>query len=105
MTRICVKSDPAKLSAPNEPFTPANDNGFNPQDYKEDLGVETLSAEQGELLRALWHIMCSFVDLGWGVDNVSNFLPDLFAVDNLEEPGSHAIPPRDSVEEQSKNKD
>tara|TARA_R110002072_G_scaffold288769_1_gene455039 strand:+ start:56 stop:367 length:312 start_codon:yes stop_codon:yes gene_type:complete len=54
-------------------------NDFNAEDYKDDLGVETLSEQQVEMLRTLWNIMTSFVDLGWGVDTVQLFLPDLFA--------------------------
>lgn len=46
--------------------------GFSPDDYRSHLdGFEISDAEKDELLRLLWSIMCSFVDLGWGTDPVS----------------------------------
>lgn len=45
---------------------------FSPEDYRHHLeGSGICEAEKDELLRLLWNIMCSFVDLGWGVDAVS----------------------------------
>ncbi len=34
--------------------------------------------QQKELLQTLWNIMSTFVDIGWGVDTVQLYLPDLF---------------------------
>ncbi len=52
---------------------------LNPDDYREDLAEFALTEEQeNELLQTLWHIMSTFVDIGWGVDTVPLFLPDLF---------------------------
>ena len=63
-----------------EPAPPnhSDDQGFNPEDYKQDLGTTTLSDEEIEMLRALWHIMSIMVDIGWGVDSVQVLLPELF---------------------------
>lgn len=45
---------------------------FDPADYREHLGSCPITeAQKDELLRALWDIMCAFVDLGWGIDAVS----------------------------------
>lgn len=45
---------------------------FDPADYREHLdSCPITDAEKDELLRALWGIMCAFVDLGWGLDAVS----------------------------------
>lgn len=34
-------------------------------------------AQMDEFLRALWSVMCAFVDLGWGVDSIHFSLPEL----------------------------
>lgn len=45
---------------------------FDPADYREHLDSCPITEDQkDELLRALWDIMCAFVDLGWGLDAVS----------------------------------
>lgn len=41
------------------------------------LGI-TEEAQAQELLQSLHHIMCTFVDLGWGVDIVQIMLPEIF---------------------------
>lgn len=52
---------------------------LNPDDYREELAEFDLTEEQEkELLQTLWHIMSTFVDIGWGVDTVQMFLPGLF---------------------------
>ena len=52
---------------------------FNAEDYTQYLGDNDLSDEQkAELLQTLWNIMNAFVDIGWGVDSVQWFLPELF---------------------------
>lgn len=65
------------------PARGANDNtgnraGFNPDDYKDDLGVIEFSDEEIELLQIIWDIMGRFVDLGWDMDAVPFFLPQVF---------------------------
>lgn len=45
---------------------------FDPSAYRQYLATYELSdAQSDELLCALWAIMCSFVDLGWGADPLS----------------------------------
>ncbi len=52
---------------------------FNPDEYLHHLdGVEITDEEAEQLLTALWHIMHTFVDIGWGLDSVQMFLPDIF---------------------------
>lgn len=52
---------------------------FNADEYKDCLNDTDLSeAQKTELLQNLWHIMSAFVDMGWGVDNISLFFPELF---------------------------
>ncbi len=52
---------------------------LNPDDYREDIAEFELTREQeDELLSTLWNMMRTFVDIGWGVDTVQLFLPDLF---------------------------
>ena len=51
---------------------------FDPDEHRHHLSDETLTIEQqNEILQALWHIMSIFVDIGWGVDTVQIFLPEL----------------------------
>ena len=58
---------------------------FDPDEYRGDLDeLDITDEEKDELLRVLWNIMCSFVDLGWDVDAVSLvFQPDA----NASSPG------------------
>jgi len=52
---------------------------FAAEDYRQHLSELDLSEDQkDELLKTLWHIMSTFVDIGWGVDTVQMFLPELF---------------------------
>lgn len=44
--------------------------------------------QQTELLQTLWNIMSTFVDIGWGVDTVQLYLPELF-----NEPSSDKLAP------------
>ncbi len=105
MARYCANNDPP-TEVPNKAPAPANDNGFNPDDYLADLEAFDLSeAQKRELLQTLWNIMCAFVDIGWGVDTVQHIFPELFAVDNFNKAGSQPIQPHGSVGEQNKNKD
>jgi len=59
------------------------------QDCMEDIDLP--DEKKVELLQTLWWIMATFVDLGFGVDSVQNYLPALkefpseFAEDGLEE--------------------
>lgn len=52
--------------------------GFNPDDYKEDMGVTEFSDEEIELLKIIWDIMGRFADMGWNVDAVPLLLPQVF---------------------------
>lgn len=50
-----------------------------PQDYMNELAEFEMSDEQKtELLQTLWNIMATMVDIGWGVDTVQLFLPEIF---------------------------
>lgn len=52
---------------------------FNADKYREHLdGIELTEAQQNEMLQVLWNIMSAMVDMGWGVDSVQMFLPELF---------------------------
>jgi len=52
---------------------------FAAEDYRHHLGdLDLTEDQQDELLKTLWHIMSTFVDIGWGVDTVQMFLPELF---------------------------
>ncbi len=69
---------------------------FNPDEYREDIAEFGYTKEQqDEFLRTLWDIMCVFVDIGWGVETVQNFLPEIFeksvqdSVNLLEEKDNH----------------
>lgn len=53
---------------------------LEPDDYRHHLDDFDLTEEQqNELLETLWSIMSIFVDIGWGVDTVQMFFPDIFA--------------------------
>ena len=57
----------------------AADCKFDADEYRDDLaGLDMTKEQQDELLQTLWNIMSAFVDIGWGVDTVQMFLPDLF---------------------------
>jgi hypothetical protein len=48
-------------------------------DYIDDLEEMDLTEDQArELLSILWQMMSTCVDIGWGVDTVQMFLPELF---------------------------
>lgn len=52
---------------------------LDPAEFREDLAEFELSKKQEEeLFHALVAIMRSFVEIGWGVDNVQMFFPELF---------------------------
>lgn len=56
---------------------------FDPNDYRHHLSEFDLNEEQQkELLQTLWHIMSTFVDIGWGVDTVQLILPQIFNADS-----------------------
>lgn len=64
--------------------------GFNPDDYKDDLGVIEFADEEIELLKIIWDIMGRFVDLGWDMDAVPFFLPQVFGTTRTSTP---CLPP------------
>jgi len=52
---------------------------LDPDKYRKHLGeCDLTEAQQNEVLQVLWQIMSTMVDIGWGVDSVQMFLPDLF---------------------------
>ena len=52
---------------------------LDPDEFREDIAEFGMTREQeDEYLQTLWNILCIFVDLGWGVETVQNFLPELF---------------------------
>lgn len=80
-------SDGIKLSKTDNPAKglPLPDKNINPtlilepDHFRADLEAFQLTREQeNELLQTLWNIMAAFVDIGWGVDTVQMFLPDVF---------------------------
>lgn len=52
-------------------------------------GLGLSEAQETEFLTTLWWIMAAFVDLGFGVDSVQQFLPDLAKLSS--EFGAHAL--------------
>ena len=66
-----VNHDPADAGTTSE-------QGFDPDRYRHHLGEFSLTPEQeDELMRVLWTMMLSFVDLGWGVDSVHNIFSQM----------------------------
>ena len=52
---------------------------LNLEDYREQMEEMDFTEEQAqEFLQTLWNIMSTMVDIGWGVDTVQMFLPDIF---------------------------
>ncbi len=52
---------------------------LEPDRYREHLSAFELSTQQqNEMMQILWNIMSTMVDIGWGVDTVQLFLPELF---------------------------
>jgi hypothetical protein len=52
---------------------------LNVEEYRDSFADSDLTTEQqNELLQALWDIMARFVELGWEVETVPEFLPELF---------------------------
>ncbi len=55
---------------------------FDEGDYKAHLDnsdlTEAEKAKVIETLQTLWNIMSAFVDMGWGLDNMRLFFPELF---------------------------
>jgi len=51
---------------------------FDPAKYASHVDdLDLTPAQQEDVLRALWKIMTGFVDMGFGVESVQNFLPEL----------------------------
>ncbi len=54
----------------------SEDSAFNAEEYLPEMTGFDLSEEQArELLATLWEIMKAFVDLGFGVESIHEFLP------------------------------
>lgn len=51
---------------------------LDPDEYRHYLKDVKVSDEQAEqLLEGLWHIMRTFVDIGWGLETIQKLLPEL----------------------------
>ena len=58
---------------------------LDPDEFREDMAEFGMTKEQeDEYLQTLWNILAIFVDLGWGVETVQNFLPELFGKDGQD---------------------
>ena len=81
---------------------------FDADDYQICLdGADLSEAQKIELLQNLWHIMSAFVDMGWGVDNISLFFPELFNKAASEEfalDSSTLLDSKDAPKELAENK-
>jgi hypothetical protein len=47
---------------------------FSARDFRDYVDVKIEDAEKDELLRALWCVAVTFVDLSWGVESVQRAL-------------------------------
>lgn len=71
----------------NEPKAPTHERGpptealalqFDAQEFAHLLANTDLTEDQKiEYIQIVWHIMCAFVDLGWGVHSIHLALPEL----------------------------
>ena len=53
---------------------------FDLSAFREEIDELEISDDQARaLLQVLWNIMCTAVDIGWGVDIVQIVLPQLFS--------------------------
>lgn len=78
MTDISIDEELERDNQSDDQYSPPKPL-FNSQDYANDLRDLDLTEEQRqELLKTLWSIMSMMVDLGWGLDTVQMFLPNLF---------------------------
>lgn len=70
---------------------------FDPAEYQEYVEEFDLTDDQkNELLATLWHIMASFVDLGFGVSSLHHVLPALAQISSNCE--SHEIEENNTTE-------
>ncbi len=77
----------------DRPSVPSVFPALNPDDYRQDLSSFDLTKEQEDaFLEALWQIMKTMVEIGWGVDTVQLLLPELFeeSARNQSRKGEHA---------------
>jgi len=52
---------------------------LDPDAHRHHFGEFNMTTDQqNELLQALWYIMGTLVDIGWGVDTVQMLLPDIY---------------------------
>lgn len=69
--------------------TPPSD-GFDPKPFRKDLDVPELTKEQkDEVLRAIYHILMKFVDIGLGVDGIQ--LAREKSLDSARESGKSVV--------------
>ncbi len=70
---------------------------LDPEDYREQMGEMDFTPEQAqEFLTTLWNIMSTMVDIGWGVDTVQMFLPDIF--ENTGPDSDNSVKRKDSLQ-------
>jgi hypothetical protein len=80
------ESDTLSLSHNSHAASPL---AFNPDDYRQDIAhFDMTQSQQDEMLAALWNIMKTMVEIGWGVNNVQYLLPELFAAASAESPNN-----------------
>ncbi|MBL27118.1 MAG: hypothetical protein CMM50_06150 [Rhodospirillaceae bacterium] len=64
-----------------EPRGYADAPAFDADEYRPYLaGLDLTDEQANELLATLWDIMKAFVELGFGLDSIHRFLPELNAV-------------------------
>lgn len=75
---------------------------FDAEDYRENFGSSELTQQEIELLQNLWYIMCTFADIGWGVDAVQQMFPALFEKASHESSNLQRIPANGKTESNEK---
>ena len=72
-----VEKENAAMTADNTIQSPSL--ALDIDKYRPYLKDSDLTDQQAEeLLRTLWHIMQTMVNIGWGVDTLNIMLPELF---------------------------
>jgi hypothetical protein len=73
------------LMTDNNVFSPLP---CKPEEYYDDIAhLDITQEEADELLKALWEMMSTMVNIGWGVESVQIMLPELMNnLDGSDEP-------------------
>ena len=67
------------LETGHEPEARLEPLACRPEDYYEDIAHLDITQEEADaLLLALWQMMQTMVDIGWGVESTQLILPELF---------------------------